>query len=347
MRLLIVTQVVDEADPVLGFFVRWIEECARTAETVQVICLKKGAYHVPSNVSVYSLGKEERTPGSFVTKAFTRLHYICLFYRHLWTIRNSYDAVFVHMNPEYVLLAGWYWKFRGTRIGLWYMHRSTPWYLRWALPFVDVVFSGSKESFRIPTKKLRILGHGIDIEQYKNTVRHTGEPIRILTTGRISASKRVAEMIEAVSFLPVPYEFALYGAPITEEDRRYEKSLTMRIQSFLNPSSVQLCGAISHTEIAKVLQNQSVFLNLSETGSLDKAVLEALAAGIPVVTSNPAFKTMLEPYGLFVSSADPKTVSAALIRAVHTDIQALTAEVARTHSLTRLIPVMLKTLIHG
>lgn len=36
MKLLIITQTVDAEDPVLGFFVRWIEEFARTTRSLAV-----------------------------------------------------------------------------------------------------------------------------------------------------------------------------------------------------------------------------------------------------------------------------------------------------------------------
>ncbi len=42
-RILIVTQTVDTQDPVLGFFVRWIEEFAKHAEELTVICLEKAS----------------------------------------------------------------------------------------------------------------------------------------------------------------------------------------------------------------------------------------------------------------------------------------------------------------
>lgn len=58
MRLLVVTQAVDKQDPVLGFFHRWLEEFAKHADQLIVICLREGTHSLPSNVRIYSLGKE-------------------------------------------------------------------------------------------------------------------------------------------------------------------------------------------------------------------------------------------------------------------------------------------------
>ena len=57
MRLLIITQKVDEDDPILGFFRRWIIEFSKHFEAVTVICLEEGKHVLPSNVKILSLEK--------------------------------------------------------------------------------------------------------------------------------------------------------------------------------------------------------------------------------------------------------------------------------------------------
>src|SRR3989344_4493728 len=115
MRLLVITQKVDRNDPVLGFFHRWIEEFSKHCEKVHVICLKEGVNDLPENVAVHSLGKEEGK---------SRITYLWRFYYYVLKYRSQHDAVFVHMNPEYVLLGSLFWKIVGKRIVLWYMHKS-------------------------------------------------------------------------------------------------------------------------------------------------------------------------------------------------------------------------------
>ena len=62
MKLLLVTQKVDEDDEVLGFMHRWIEEFAKHCEKVIVVCLREGSHSLPDNVEVHSLGKEREIP---------------------------------------------------------------------------------------------------------------------------------------------------------------------------------------------------------------------------------------------------------------------------------------------
>ena len=58
MKLLILTQKLDNTDDDLGFFHEWIEEFTEQCEQVTVICLFKGDYNFPDNVKILSLGKE-------------------------------------------------------------------------------------------------------------------------------------------------------------------------------------------------------------------------------------------------------------------------------------------------
>src|SRR3989344_6843889 len=106
MRLLIVTQAVDLDDSVLGFFHGWIEEFSKHAEQVKVVCLKEGKHNLPSNVEVFSLGKESASGSRFLK----RIRYIVCFIRYIVKNRSEYDTVFVHMNPEYVVLGGIFWR---------------------------------------------------------------------------------------------------------------------------------------------------------------------------------------------------------------------------------------------
>ena len=161
MELLIITQKVDLVDPILGFFHRWIEKFAHHFERVEVIALEVREHNLPANVSVHSLGKE---------KGYGRLHR-AIFYI-LYSIFLRYDAVFVHMNPEYLALFGWYWKLMGKRTALWYTHKSVTWWLCLAEKFADKIFTASRESFRLPSRKVEIIGHGIEMELFIRTQEH-------------------------------------------------------------------------------------------------------------------------------------------------------------------------------
>ncbi len=338
MRILICTQAVDKNDPILGFFHRWIEEFATHCESVMVICLREGEHSLPQNVHVFSLGKE---------KGAGRVSRAVRFLKLIVAHRKEYDAVFVHMNPEYVILGGALWRLLNKPIGLWYVHRSINLRLRLAVLFLTRVFSVSKESFRLPTHKLIIVGMGLDPAFSSVQCDRGDTALRIITTGRISKTKRLREMLDALDILHangVSFIFTIAGAPVMPSDRAYEKELRADIERRSYRGLVRFVGAIPHRDIPALLARHSTFLNLSTTGSVDKAVLEAMAVGLVPVTSNEAFGALLEPLGLYVPSAAPEPLARALARSSMVDISALQETTRRTHSLTTLVPIIVDTL---
>ncbi len=58
MKLLIITQTVNKNDSNLGFFCSWIREFGQHMENVDVICNSRGEFDLPSNVRIFSMGKE-------------------------------------------------------------------------------------------------------------------------------------------------------------------------------------------------------------------------------------------------------------------------------------------------
>ena len=276
MKLLIITQAVDRNHPILGFFHRWVEEFAKHFEHIHVIALQQGTSDLPGNVTVYSLGKEQGV------QRFART---AKFLSYMIRIRNEYDAVFVHMNPEYVVLAGWWWRLTGKKIGLWYTHKSVDVKLRFATVFADVIFTASPESFRLRTSKLRVMGHGIDTDFF------TPDPSvsrgsHFLSVGRLMPTKRHDLAIRAAHEVGVPLRIAGDGP---------ERGALLALAQELG-DDVAFLGALTQEKLRDEYRTAAKLIHRSETGSLDKVVLEAASCGCPVDTTDPALaKLPLSP----------------------------------------------------
>jgi len=59
---------------------------------------------------------------------------------------------------------------------------------------------------------------------------------------------------------------------------------------------INFVGPVSSEDIPKYLQSYDLFVNMSHTGSFDKAILEAMSAGIPIITCNEAAGEILDNY---------------------------------------------------
>jgi hypothetical protein len=164
MKLLVVTQTVDSTDPVLGFFHGWILALAQRVESVEVICLFEGEHELPANVRVHSLGKEKEKQSPIV--------YATRFFALAWNLRDQYDRVFVHMNQEYLLIAGWLWALLRKPAYLWRNHYAGSWLTDCAALFCTKVFCTSKHSYTATYKKTKLMPVGVDLERFVPEVQN-------------------------------------------------------------------------------------------------------------------------------------------------------------------------------
>jgi glycosyltransferase involved in cell wall biosynthesis len=291
MKLLILTQKVDQNDDVLGFMHGWIEEFAKNVPKVTVICLEKRQHSLPGNVEVLSLGKESGR---------SKIKYLYNFYRYIFSKRKEYDAVFVHMNHEYVILGGIFWRLMGKKVALWYAHGHVGFSLRAALFLSNIVFTSGKSGFRIDSPKVRVVGQGIDTEKFKPGGIREGGVFKIISVGRINPSKDYVTLIKAAGLLKLDQKNFTIGilgvAGGRQDDIEYEKKLKALIAESGLEREIVFYGAVPNRELPKHLAEADLFVNMGQTGSIDKAVLEAMSAGVPVLTCNEAFSPILAGY---------------------------------------------------
>ena len=329
MRLLICTQKVDKNDPILGFFHGWIIEFSKHMESVIVVCLQKGECDLPSNVRVLSLGKENKS---------SRFRYLWNFYSYIWAERKKYDKVFVHMNPIYVILGWKMWWFLGKKISLWYTHKNVDLKLWIAEKFVTRVFTASPESFRLKSRKVHVVGHGIDTDIF-TPAKIPVTDIVVVSVSRISETKNQMLMVKAFELLKnngSKAKLIISGGPVTPADRAYDEEVRVYIKEHNLSRLVECAGPVIPSLIPDTYRAGNIFLNLSSTGSLDKAVLEAMSCGLYVLTSNDAFKAMIAPEHMTSASVPEMTerIMSVGIPAIDADARAY---VVQHHSLGRLI----------
>lgn len=272
MRLLVITQKVDKGDAILGFFHTWIVEFSKKFEAVSVVCLEKGECDFPHNVKVYSLGKESRR---------SRIKYITNFYNYIVGLNREYDAVFVHMNQEYIILGGIFWKLLRKKIYFWRNHPHGSLLTRIAVWLSNKVFCTSSFSYTAKFKKTVLMPVGIDTELFKS-IQNTKYPYSILSLGRISPVKNIHLMIEAAKILKergVNFVLDIVGDPANPEDVEYKKKLIEEAKGL----PVNFLPGVPNDKTPEIYTSHEIFLNLTPSGSFDKTILEAVACGCRVL----------------------------------------------------------------
>lgn len=291
MKLLITTQMVDQEDPVLGFFHGWLLEFAKHFERIDVICLKEGTHALPAHVFVHSLGKEE---------GVNYVRYVYRLFMYAWCLRAHYEVVFSHMNPHYMVLAGWLWALLGKRMYFWRNHARMNVMTRIAARFARRVFYTS------PHACTRVFPHAVQMPvgidtQFFTPQRIESVPDSVLFLGRLSPVKRTEVYIAAAALLP-EYIFDIYG-DVPNGDHAYRNTL----EASATPN-VHFCGGIVHYETPEVYARHSLYVNLTPEGSMDKTVLEAAACGTLVLVTNTSFQGYL-PGECLLSDARPEAIA--------------------------------------
>ncbi|NMB48170.1 glycosyltransferase family 4 protein [Candidatus Kuenenbacteria bacterium] len=347
MRLLMLTRKVDSRDSRAGFVSDWLLQLSQNVNRLIVICQEQGdPGALPDNVKIYSLGKE---------KSYSKIRQFFRAQKLFLRLVRDCDGILAHQMPIYSLLVGPWSKLFHKKLVQWYAHGAIDWRLRLAACFVDEFITSSLDGFRLVTKKpVTVVGQGINIDKFQKLTSRpsVNDDYRLISVGRISPSKDYESMIKAVFDLREQgidnVRLAIIGAPALAAGFDYFQKLQVLVVNMRLKNQVIFTGGLAPDEIVPYLQNADLFINLSDTGSLDKAVLEAMAAGCLVLTSNVAFRSLL-PRELFTAKDEPEQLVRQIraLMSLSPDRQnefrmMLKKEVAEHHNLKDLINKIIK-----
>lgn len=317
--LLMLTRKVDKNDHLAGFAYNWVKKIGEKADKLYVITWQKSKKDdLPENVEIISLPEN-------------KIRKILVIQKYLWKTVSESDGVFAHMNPEYTILAWPYAKIFKKKIVTWYTHGSVSLKLKLVNFLTDKILTASKESCRLKNrKKIEVVGHGIDVEYFKpeyntnirmnanatnemnpqSAISALNRQISIVSIGRISPAKNYKILIETADILINKENYKnlkvqIIGAPGLKSQESYFQELKELVKEKQLQNNIKFLGAVPHNKILPYYRNADLFINLSETGSVDKAVLEAMACETLVLTSNEAFREILNDDRLFAKNKYP------------------------------------------
>lgn len=331
MRLLIVTQSMDENDPVLGFFVSWVREFAKHAEHIEVICLREGLHAIPGNVRVHHLGE-----GKGIRKIARFIRYVFLVY----SLRREYTHVYAHMSPEFVIAGAPVWFLSRKKATLWYNHTQKSFRLSLAARLVKLVFHTSPYAASAVFPHSRRMPAGIDTELFKPR-DVPKNPVSVYFQGRVAVSKRVREICEAVRKVRedgLPATLTVVGP----EDSQYVEELKEEYERMVRENALAFLGPRKPADTPFSYSAARVSVNLTAAGNYDKTVLESMACGTPVIVSSLAFEDMV-PEEWTIPEHDTHALAERIVAALrlpegeyHELGTSLRGKVVQKHSLPKL-----------
>jgi glycosyltransferase involved in cell wall biosynthesis len=164
----------------------------------------------------------------------------------------------------------------------------------------------------IPADRVHVIPPGYDPALFAAAAAHPfpGLPRpRVAYLGRLAPQKDVGTLLEAFARLPAGAQLLVVG------DGPDRPALARRAQRF--GSRVHFTGFVPHVQVPAVLRNVDMLVLPSLYEDLSSALIEAMAAGLPVVATRVGGTADLVHdgvNGLLVAPRDPAALAAAISR---------------------------------
>ena len=121
------------------------------------------------------------------------------------------------MCPIYAVLAAPLVRPLRIPLVLWFTHWRSSDLLKAAERMSTAVTSVDVRSFPLPSKKLRAIGHGIDLDEFPCTPPRDGPGTHLLALGRYSTAKGLDVAVAAVPIAGDDVELHVHGPGLSDE----------------------------------------------------------------------------------------------------------------------------------
>lgn len=264
-------------------------------------------------------------------------------YHHAWTLGLA-RRLGRHPRHRVVVLAQWFdWNFLGSAVKA----LLDPYAVRLFLRYADLVIANSAYSrdmvaqLGVARERIRIVYPGVDLEQIPLAVPSPARrPLRAVVVGGCVSRKGNRELLRAVRALPRgSTEVSLIGrAPPSG----YLRSLQTYVAEHGLEQEVRFVGPLPHEQLCDAYRSAHVFVQPSLDENYGIALVEAMLAGLPVITTTVGIAPEIirnGDSGLLVPPGDPGRLADALryVLGNPTAAQAMgrrAREVALEHALT-------------
>lgn len=180
----------------------------------------------------------------------------------------------------------------------------------------------------VPAQNVHVIPYGIDLERFsaKRKVRTANTPLQVLFVGRLVQRKGIKYLMEALQFLPLgSVELTIVGRPVDDLSWLRNSGVSFRLHESVG--SAQLLAAYQQADVF-------VFPSLAE--GFGHVLLEAMACGVPIIsTTRTAAPDLIRDgqEGFVVAPADSAQLARAIAQLVqHPDRLPAMSEAARARA---------------
>jgi len=137
-----------------------------------------------------------------------------------------------------------------------------------------------QKHFVVPDDKITVIPNGVDYERIAQAIPFSLDGRVLLCVSRLEKFKNIHLAIGAVPYLPTEYQLIIIGSG------PYKQRLLQLVEHLHLADRMQILSGLSDEEVHRWYKTCDLVLNLSSQEAFGLTVLEALAAGKPVMVNN-------------------------------------------------------------
>lgn len=285
-----------------------LKEFAKTDIQVDLITASSGKKHKEINGKIrlffLNIGKNEKnflfqSSKELITYSVKSWRFAAKLIKQSISKKAKYDAIiawsgvpagfiamtlsFIFRIPYIVLLRGAdvpFYDKRWAKLDKFVFRFLSPYI--WKNSLLTIANSQSLRELAYKTsrkKKIDLIYNGIDLERYTNKSDIKISPKQIIAVGRLSKIKGFDLLIQAVAAIKTPCQLVIAGdGPEKENLENLAKMLGIE-------KKVIFTGRLEKQQLIHFYQESSIFCMSSYNEGMSNAMLEAIACGLPVVTT--------------------------------------------------------------
>ena len=163
----------------------------------------------------------------------------------------------------------------------------------------------------MPSVQIQVIPNGVDLDKFHPSQSGSKTDIlRLITIGRLSVTKRVPMLIDAVSILNKEgYKLKLTIVGGGQMEQRLKEIVLEKNLS----SIIDITGRISADDMSMLYHKNDIFISASMLEGMSNAMLEAMASGLPIVSTRcEGLDELIADNGIVVEQPNAESIANAI-----------------------------------
>jgi glycosyltransferase involved in cell wall biosynthesis len=163
----------------------------------------------------------------------------------------------------------------------------------------------------MPSAAIDVIPNGVDAERFTpSETAPESQSLRLLTVGRLSVTKRVDILIDAVDILKrqgCKISFKIVGG-----GQMLQKLKQIVTEKNLD-NIIEITGRFDAQDMPNVYRRNDIFISASKLEGMSNAMLEAMASGLPIITTRcEGVEELITENGLVIENANAGEIAKAV-----------------------------------